>query len=84
MLLIELNPTDHAKLVAAGSGSSVTVNLPDQTVLIGTEELKFEISEATKLALMAGLDLIGTTLQYDEQIADYEATKLAFVPSAVA
>ena len=80
LLLIELNPTDHAKLVAADSGAEVTVSLPDQTVLINGESLSFEINEATKLALVAGLDLIGTTLQYDSQIADYEATKLAYAP----
>ena len=80
LLLIELNPTDHAKLVAADSGAEVTVSLPDQTVLINGESLSFEINEATKLALIAGLDLIGTTLQYDSQIADYEATKLAYAP----
>jgi 3-isopropylmalate/(R)-2-methylmalate dehydratase small subunit len=80
LLLIELNPTDHAKLVAAGSGAEVTVSLPDQTVLINGERLSFEINEATKLALIAGLDLIGTTLQYDSQIADYEATKLGYAP----
>ena len=80
LLLIELIPTDHAKLVSAGSGAVATVNLPDQTVLTNGESLGFEINEATKLALIAGLDLIGTTLQYDSQIADYEATKLAFVP----
>jgi 3-isopropylmalate/(R)-2-methylmalate dehydratase small subunit len=80
LLLIELNPTDHAKLVAAASGAEITVSLPDQTVLINGESLSFEINEATKLALIAGLDLIGTTLQYNSQIADYEATKLAYAP----
>jgi 3-isopropylmalate/(R)-2-methylmalate dehydratase small subunit len=80
LLLIELSSADHTKLVNAGSGAEVTVNLPDQTVLIDGETLSFDINEATKLALIAGLDLIGTTLQYDSQIAEYEATKLAFAP----
>jgi 3-isopropylmalate/(R)-2-methylmalate dehydratase small subunit len=80
LLLIELSSADHTKLVIAGSGAEVTVNLPDQTVLVDGKSLSFDINEATKLALIAGLDLIGTTLQYDQQIGEYEATKLAFAP----
>lgn len=80
MLLVELAPEAHAQLVTAGSGTTVTVDLPAQEVRLGSETFKFEIAEATKLALIAGLDLIGTTMQYESSIADYEATKLAYAP----
>lgn len=80
MLLVELAPEAHAQLVTAGSGTTVTVDLPAQEVRLGSETFKFEIAEATKLALIAGLDLIGTTMQYESSIAEYEATKLAYAP----
>ncbi len=80
MLLVELAPEAHARLITAGSGTTVTVDLPAQEVRLGSETFKFEIAEATKLALIAGLDLIGTTMQYESSIADYEATKLAYAP----
>ena len=80
MLLVELAPEAHSQLVTAGSGTTVTVDLPAQEVRLGSETFKFEIAEATKLALIAGLDLIGTTMQYESSIAEYEATKLAYAP----
>lgn len=80
LLLIELETADHQKLVEAGTGATVTVDLVNQTVLVNGDSLRFEINEATKLALLAGLDLVGTTLQYDADITEYEKTRLAYVP----
>ena len=81
LLLIDLDAEDHAALVAAGSGATVTVNLPNQTVEMGGKAMKFEINEGTKEALVAGLDLIGTTLIYADQVASYEEKDRTFVPA---
>jgi 3-isopropylmalate/(R)-2-methylmalate dehydratase small subunit len=80
LLLIELKPEDHAKLASSGTGSEVSVDLPNQTVTVRGETIRFEINEAIKLALVEGLDLIGTTLRYTDAIAEYEKNMIAYVP----
>ena len=72
LLLIELAPADHERIASAGSGTEVTIDLPGQTVRLGEEMLGFEIRPALKDALVKGLDLIGTTLEYEAAIAAYE------------
>lgn len=79
LLLVELMSTDHAHLRQAGSGAEATIDLPNQTVSISGKTLSFEINEVTKQALIQGLDLTGTTLQYDEKISAFEATLDTFV-----
>jgi 3-isopropylmalate/(R)-2-methylmalate dehydratase small subunit len=81
LLLIELSENDHAALVEAGSGAEATVDLPNQTVSCQGRSHRFEIAPATKEALVEGLDLIGTTLQYESDIARYETESGVFVPS---
>ena len=83
LLLVELKPDDHAIVAALSTGTNITVDLPSQTVAFGDHQLTFEINESTKLSLLAGLDLIGTTLQYDPQIADYESKMKSFVPDTM-
>lgn len=80
MLLVEVDSSQHQKLVDAGSGASVTIDLPAQTIDLNGEILRFEMNEATKLSLVEGLDLVGTTLRYEKEISDYEKNHLAFVP----
>ncbi|MBI3721324.1 MAG: hypothetical protein HY248_02120 [Fimbriimonas ginsengisoli] len=80
MLLIELPADAHAKLVAAGSGAMAAIDLVEQRVAVGGEEISFDIPGATKEALLGGLDLIGTTLIQEQDIADYEKADTRFVP----
>lgn len=80
LLLVELDAADHAPFVAAGSGAHVTVDLPNQTVTLGGTTYGFDIAPSLKQQIAAGLDLIGTTLVYEPQIADYERATTAFVP----
>lgn len=79
LLLVELPEESHAKLVAAGTGAEATIDLPNQNVILNGESLPFEINAVTKDALIEGLDLIGTTLRYDEDIAKYESTHNSLV-----
>jgi 3-isopropylmalate/(R)-2-methylmalate dehydratase small subunit len=82
LLLVELESAAHEKLVAAGSGAEVTIDLQDQTVVLGEDRFPFTINEVTKDALLKGLDLIGTTLVYEDKISAYEARSAAFVPGS--
>jgi 3-isopropylmalate/(R)-2-methylmalate dehydratase small subunit len=51
-------------------------------VIVNGQDLPFKINEVTKQALMEGLDLIGTTLVYNDQIAAYEKKTGLYVPAA--
>ncbi len=84
LLLIEIDAEPHKILEEAGSGARVTLDLPAQTIKVGAETLRFEINEGTKAAVMEGLDLIGTTLRHESDIAGYEARDVRFVPHEVA
>ena len=80
--LIELSEADHAQVAAAGSGAEAVLDLPSQSVTIGGKRFSFDIDPATKQQLLAGLDLIGTTLALDGEIAAHEARSSSslFVP----
>ena len=80
LLLGEVSNADHATLTAAGTGAGATIDLPNQTVSIGSDSIGFEINPVTKQALIEGLDLIGTTLVYADKIKEYEATHDCFTP----
>jgi 3-isopropylmalate/(R)-2-methylmalate dehydratase small subunit len=82
LLLIELPEQDHAKLVQAGSGADVTIDLPAQTVILCGETMSFEINGVTKDALVKGLDLIGTTLLHETQISDFERGHETYAPAS--
>jgi 3-isopropylmalate/(R)-2-methylmalate dehydratase small subunit len=82
LLLAEIAPEGHNILVSAGQGTEVEVNLPDQVVTVNGHVIPFEIGAATKEALIAGLDLIGTTLVHAEEIATFEARLPSFVTSS--
>lgn len=81
LLLVELNDEDHRALAALPTGSTITVDLPNQTVSFEGKSVSFQINEATKLALVEGLDLIGTTMRYSNDIDAYEAKSTTFVPA---
>lgn len=82
LLLIELPPDLHGVIASAGSGAQATIDLPNQTVTVGGQELRFDINAVTKQALVEGLDLIGTTLVYNDQISQYEERANMFVPAS--
>ena len=83
LLLTELKDGDHAKFVAAGSGAEATVDLARQKIILNGEEFHFDIAETTKQQLLAGLDLVGTTLQFGDDITEFEKQWSSFAPKAV-
>lgn len=80
LLLVELPMADHDRIVALGTGAEIAIDLPNQTISFGGQSLRFEIDPVLKAALVEGLDLIGTTLQYSKDIDAYEAADMRFVP----
>jgi 3-isopropylmalate/(R)-2-methylmalate dehydratase small subunit len=71
-LLVELDAPDHLSLARLGSGQEATISLDDLTITAGEVTITFTIAEATRNALMQGLDLIGTTMRYEPAIAAFE------------
>ena len=65
--------------IEANPGSSITVNLVEQTASIGDLVVPFEIDEYTKWRLLEGLDDIGLTLRDEQAITDFEAKRADFV-----
>jgi 3-isopropylmalate/(R)-2-methylmalate dehydratase small subunit len=57
-------------------GSEVTVDL-EHNVIVAPDgrEVPFELDESTRYRLLNGLDDIGLTLQHEDEIAAYEATR---------
>lgn len=80
MLLIELDSTPHAAIASAGSGAIAQIDLPNQTISLSGESFRFEMNPSIKEALLKGLDLIGTTLQLEPEIAAFEANHPTYVP----
>lgn len=81
LLLIELNAADHAAFVAADSGAEVTINVPEETVVVNGHTMQFKLNPATKDQIIKGLDLIGSTLEFAGAIDEYESKSANFVPS---
>lgn len=82
LLLIELPEQQHKQLVALNQGESVTIDLPEQTITATGLNLRFDIPEPTKQALVQGLDLIGTTLLHEDKIRQYEKEHGPWTPPA--
>jgi 3-isopropylmalate/(R)-2-methylmalate dehydratase small subunit len=75
LLLVELKPEDHQVLVDAGQGAEAEVDLANQVVSCSGRTLMFEIAPALKDQILAGHDLVGTTLVYEEAIKGYEQAR---------
>jgi 3-isopropylmalate/(R)-2-methylmalate dehydratase small subunit len=82
----EITDADTEKLWAAleaNPGSSITINLVDQTATIGDLSVHFEIDEYTKWRLLEGLDDIGLTLRDEQAITDFEAKRPSWMPKTL-
>lgn len=80
LCLVELNPRAHGHLVRLGSGAHATVDVLNCVVESGGESFHFEMNDLVRQQLIDGLDLIGTTLQYEDSIRRFEARWDSFVP----
>ncbi len=69
--------------IEANPGSSISVNLVEQTASIGDVVVHFDIDEYTKWRLLEGLDDIGLTLRDEQAITDFEAKRAAWRPKTL-
>lgn len=67
----------------AEPGVQATVDLPSQTLTLGSLTVSFQIDEYTKWRLMEGLDDIGITLQNEQAIQDFEARRETWRPKTL-
>lgn len=82
----EITEADTEKLwqaIEADPGSSITVNLVEQTASIGDVVVHFDIDEYTKWRLLEGLDDIGLTLRDEQAITNFEAKREAWRPKTL-
>lgn len=64
-------------------GTEITVDLESRLVSCGSIVARFEIDDYTRWRLLGGLDDIALTLQHEEQITSFEATRPAFKPKTL-
>jgi 3-isopropylmalate/(R)-2-methylmalate dehydratase small subunit len=60
----------------------ITVDLKSRTVSAGDITAEFEVDDYVRWRLMEGLDDIGITLQYGDEIAAFEAARPSYKPVA--
>ena len=60
---------------AAGSQLEFNIDLPNQSIQVGNHSINFDIEDHRKERLLQGLDDIGITLGYKEEISSYECNK---------
>lgn len=70
--------------IEANPGKEIEVNLVDrQVTLADGTKIDFEIDDFTRHRLLEGLDDISMTLQHEEDITAFEATRPAFKPKTI-
>lgn len=76
ILPIQLSDSEISELfgaVAADSKVEFNIDLPAQSLTVAGKTYRFEIDAFHKECLVKGLDAIGYTLQFEEDISAYEA-----------
>ncbi len=66
-------------LVESDPQVSVTIDLPNQTVLAAELTIRFDIAEQHKINLLKGLDAIGQTLELSDNISTFEQSRHAWL-----
>ena len=76
VLTVQLDPKPWAQIaqeVVHGDKNEITLDLPAQRIgLQNGEVIDFAIDELSKVSLLNGLDAIGTTLQYRDDIREFQ------------
>jgi 3-isopropylmalate/(R)-2-methylmalate dehydratase small subunit len=71
------------KVLENAPGTEVRVDLESKVVECGNVLAPFQIDDYTRWRLLEGLDDIGLTLQHEEDITAYEATRPSFKPKTL-
>lgn len=69
------------ELIETDPATPVTVDLEAREVRVGDLVAPFEVDDYVRWRLMAGLDDIGITLQYADEISAFEATRPSYKPT---
>ncbi|MDR1853178.1 MAG: 3-isopropylmalate dehydratase small subunit [Propionibacteriaceae bacterium] len=64
-------------------GIAFTVDLKEKTITVEGEVFDFEIDDFTRHRLLGGLDDIAMTLQYESEIAGFEAMRPSWLPKTL-
>lgn len=76
MLPAVVAATDWMAVLAAADGATaIDIDLPTQTIGWRDERIGFSIAAGAKEKLERGLDMIGSTLAYGDEIAAFEAAR---------
>ena len=75
---------DLIRLASEDPQAQVRIDLPEETVETALGVERFAIDAHTKHMLVEGLDPIGVTLQHDADIAAFEQTRPAWLPTTSA
>ena len=76
ILPVVVNAEELDRLMsAAGSQLEFNIDLPNQSIQDGNHSINFDIEDHRKERLLQGLDDIGITLGYKEDISSYESNK---------
>ena len=74
ILPIVVSPENSKKLMSlAVDQKEFEIDLPSQSISIDGEKISFEIEEYRKQRLLEGLDDISITMNYEQNITDYES-----------
>lgn len=80
VLTVQLTPDQWAQLaeqVTQAQSNEITVDLPAQTIsLHDGKEIAFNIDELSKMSLLNGLDAVGNTLRYSDEIREFQQSHL--------
>lgn len=80
VLTVQLTPEQWAQLaeqVTQAQSNEITVDLPAQTIsLHDGKEIAFNIDQLNKMSLLNGLDAVGNTLRYSDEIREFQQAHL--------
>jgi 3-isopropylmalate/(R)-2-methylmalate dehydratase small subunit len=68
-------------LLEAQPGTTVTVDLPEQTVQASDLTIRFAIDSYTRWRLLEGMDDIALSLQHIQKISEFEAQRATWLPT---
>jgi 3-isopropylmalate/(R)-2-methylmalate dehydratase small subunit len=71
------------KILENEPGTAITVDLVERTATAGDVTIPFQIDDYTRWRLMEGLDDIGLTLQHEDEITAFEASRDAWRPKTL-
>lgn len=80
VLTVQLTPEQWAQLaeqITQAESNEITVDLPAQTISMRDgKEIAFNIDELSKMSLLNGLDAVGNTLRYSDEIREFQQAHL--------